>query len=104
MNPKFSGLLGLAMRAGALVCGESKVTNAVRSEKCSLLIVASDASENTKKKFGNMSSFRSVKIIFPAGKAELGKILGKTSVVSAAVNDEGFASQLYLLSDMTDKN
>lgn len=97
INPKFCGMLGLAMRAGKLVCGEAKTSEAIRSGKCFLLLLAADASENTEKKFKNMTKFYSVSALVPGNRIELGSILGKDSVVSAAVTDEGFAKQIRAL-------
>ena len=97
MNPKFRGMLGLARRAGRLVCGESKTAEAIRNGKCFLLLLADDASPNTEKKFKNMSEFYSANMVRPGTRFELGKALGQTSVVSAAVTDEGFAKQLSIL-------
>lgn len=40
----------MAMRAGKLVTGDETVLKAVRSGKAKLVLVAGDASDNTKKK------------------------------------------------------
>ena len=97
MNPKFRGMLGLARRAGRLVCGESKTAEAIRNGKCFLLLLADDASPNTEKKFKNMSEFYSANMVRPGTRFELGNALGQSSVVSAAVSVEGFATQLGIL-------
>ena len=43
------GVLGLARRAGALAIGTNSVLEAVRKGKAYLVLIASDASENTAK-------------------------------------------------------
>ena len=53
---KFFSLLGLCKRAGKLVAGEVAAEQAVRKKQAFLLILAQDASKNTKKKY----KFRSV--------------------------------------------
>ena len=52
MNKGLS-LLGLAFRSGNLVSGEFAAREAVRKKTAALIIVANDASDNTKKMFEN---------------------------------------------------
>lgn len=56
-----------------------------------LVIVADDASENTKKKFRNMCEFYEVPLSFYADKDTLGHAMGKEFRASLAVVDAGFA-------------
>ncbi|MCJ7855816.1 ribosomal L7Ae/L30e/S12e/Gadd45 family protein [Lachnospiraceae bacterium NSJ-143] len=94
---KFFSMLGLCQRAGKLISGELSCENAVKSGKAKLLIIADDASENTKKKFSNMASFYKVDIIGTGTKKEIGRIIGKDMRSSVAITDEGFAQQLKKL-------
>ena len=55
------------------------------------MIVAGDASENTKKKFRNMCEFYQVPIYFYKDKDTLGHAMGKESRASLAILDEGLA-------------
>ena len=48
MNNKFLGMLGLAKRAGKVQTGEDICSKAVKSGVSKLIIVACDASDNTK--------------------------------------------------------
>ena len=50
MNDKVISLLGLAERAGKIASGEFAAEKAVKTGKARLIIVAEDASDNTKKK------------------------------------------------------
>ena len=55
MKPdKISSYIGFAMKSGKLVSGEFSVEKAVKEGKARVVIVAEDASENTKKKFKNI--------------------------------------------------
>ena len=54
MNDKILSLLGLAAKGRNLVSGEFSTEKAVKEGKAALVIVSSDASDNTKKKFTNM--------------------------------------------------
>lgn len=87
-------IIGLAMKAGRIVSGETACENAVRDGSASLVLVADDASANTKKKFSDKCSFYSVPIISCFSKDELGKAMGKEERAIAAFTDEGFA-QLF---------
>ena len=48
-------LIGIAKKAGKIAAGEFQTENAVKAGKASLVIISEEASENTKKKFRNMS-------------------------------------------------
>ena len=50
---KIHSLLGLAMRAGKLVSGEDATMLDLKKGKLNLIIVAGDASNNTKKLFND---------------------------------------------------
>ena len=59
-----------------------------------LVLVADDASQNTRKKFQNMCDFYEVPIYFIANKEELGRFCGKEFRASLAVQDENFAKAM----------
>lgn len=63
----------------------------VKEGNAYLVIVAADASENTKKKFKNMCDFYKVPIYFYGDKDTLGHAMGKEFRASLAVTDAGFA-------------
>ena len=60
MTDKIYGLLGLCQRAGKCKSGEFAVEKSIKSGKSFLVIIPEDASDNTKKKFKNMTTYRSV--------------------------------------------
>ena len=91
MNNKILSLLGLATRSGNLVSGEYMTEKAVKGGRAFLVIVSSEASENTKKKFTNMCSFYKVPLYLYGAREELGHCMGKAFRASVAVTDEGFA-------------
>ena len=84
-------LLSLATRAGKTKSGNFQTEQAVKSGTAYLVIIAADASENTKKKFRNMCSFYDVPILFYADQDTLGHAMGKEFRASLAILDEGFA-------------
>lgn len=98
-NKAFFGMLSLCMKAGKLAIGEAKSENTVRSDAAKLIILSEDASDNTKKKFSNMSEFRSVPIVFIGSRDEIGHYVGRRFAVSCCVTDDGFAKRLKILAD-----
>lgn len=88
-NRLFSNL-GLAQKAGKIVSGEFATENAVKNFTAHMVIVAEDASDNTKKKMTNMTDFYEVPIYFFGTKEELGHCIGKEYRSMLAVLDAGF--------------
>ena len=56
-NNKALSMLSLATKAGKTVTGEFSTEKAVKEGKAYLVVVAQDASDNTKKKFKNIDKF-----------------------------------------------
>ena len=56
-------LLSLARKAGKAEVGAFLSERAIKSGRANLLLIASDCSENTKKKFKNSSEFYGIKYI-----------------------------------------
>ena len=88
---KMLSLVSLATKAGKTVSGEFSTEKAVKDFTAELVIVAEDASDNTKKKFKNMCDFYEVPIYFYGDKDTLGHAMGKEFRASLAVLDAGFA-------------
>lgn len=92
MKPdKILSLVGLATRAGKTASGEFCTEKEVKTGRAALVIVAGDASENTKKKFRDMCEFYEVPIYFYKDKDTLGHAMGKEFRAMVAVTDAGFA-------------
>lgn len=88
---KALSLVSLATKAGKTVSGEFATEKAVKDFSAELVLVAKDASDNTKKKFKNMCDFYEVPVYFYGDKDTLGHAMGKEFRASLAVTDEGFA-------------
>jgi len=87
-------LLSLSQRAGKVASGEFKTEESVKSGQAELVILAGDASDNTKKKFANMCEFYEVPYAEYSVKEELGHFIGKEFRASLAVTDEGLAKKI----------
>ncbi len=94
---KICSMLGLAQRAGRIESGEFSTEKAVKKGKASLVVVASDASGNTKKKFRDMCSYYGVSIRTGPEKEVLGHAIGCEMRASLAVTDSGFADAIAAL-------
>ncbi len=93
-NHKVLSLIGLATKAGKTVSGEFSTEKSVKTGKAFLVVVAEDASDNTRKKFQNMCDFYNVPVYFLFDKEELGRFCGKQFRASIAVQDENFAKAM----------
>jgi ribosomal protein L7Ae-like RNA K-turn-binding protein len=87
-------MLGLATKAGKVVSGEFATEKAVKTQQAYIVLVAEDASDNTKKLFRDKCSFYEVPIVICSSKEELGHAIGKASRASVAVTEQGLAMQI----------
>lgn len=97
-NDKVLQLLSLAMRAGKVSSGEFSTEEAVKAGKATLVIVANDSSDKTKKHFADMCSYRNIPLKVYGDKNSLGHYIGKEFRASVSVNDKGFSDRI--LSEM----
>ena len=91
---KIYSLLGIAMRGRNVVSGEFATESAVKDGSAAVVIVASDASDNTKKLFSNKCSFYEVPCFVYGTKEKLGHAMGKDLRSSLAVTDLGIADAI----------
>ena len=86
-------LLGLALRGGRLVMGEEPVEAVARARDARVLLLASDAADNTRRRVEHFAQAgQCLWLRVPFTKAELGRQFGRTSVAVVAVTDVGLAS------------
>ena len=91
---KILSLFGLAARAGKIASGEFQTETAVKSGTAFLVVIAQDASDNTKKLFQDKCSFYKIPILILGTKEELGHAIGKEYRASLAILDAGFAEAI----------
>ena len=95
MKPdKILSMLGIAAKANYIASGEYQTEHAVKGYEAFLVIVAGDASDNTKKKFRNMCDFYEVPFEIYSDKDGLGRSVGKEFRSSIAITDEGLAKSI----------
>ncbi len=98
-NQKLLGLIGLAMRAGKVVSGDEGVLAAIKNQKASLVIIAEDASDGTKKKFIDKSSYRDIPHRIAFEKDVLGHAIGKKTRAVVGIVDPNFAKKMLEMID-----
>lgn len=91
---KALSMLGIATKAGKTVTGEFSTEKSVKEGKAHLVVVAADASDNTKKKFQNMCNYYHVAFKVFSDKISLGNACGKEFRASLAVTDAGLAKTI----------
>ena len=84
----------MCQRAGKCKSGEFAVETSIKSGKSFLVIIPEDASDNTKKKFRNMTTYRSVPYQELGTKETLGHQLGRSERSSISIEDQGFAQAM----------
>ena len=95
-NDKLLGMLGICMKAGALQCGTEKVCDGIRhyghvsvdaeqkKKSSGIVIIAKDASANTKKRLLNSCAYYNVECtVSEIDSDELMRRVGKNSAVAA---------------------
>ncbi len=103
MREKTLSLLGLMRKARALEPGEANTGAAVRGGRAKLLLLASDASDNARKRAETFAFGRRVITLpLPFDKEELAGCLGTGECAMAAVTDLGFAAALTALLEQLD--
>lgn len=101
---RLAGMLGMAAKAGKLVYGlQSHRGKGERRRPPYLVLIAADASENTKKRIRNCCIYyeRTYRLLPPSmGQAALSHATGRAGLISCVgVSDEGFSEALRKLTD-----
>jgi len=87
-------MLSIAAKGRNVVSGEFSVEKAVKTGKAYLVIVAEDASDNTKKQFSNMCDYYEVPCVIHGLKDDLGRCIGNQMRASVAVTDFGISESI----------
>ncbi|MCR5651269.1 MAG: ribosomal L7Ae/L30e/S12e/Gadd45 family protein [Lachnospiraceae bacterium] len=89
-------MLSLAAKAGKTVSGETAVLNAVRSGNASLVIISTDASDNTKKKFSDKCSYYGIPHYEYGTKTGIAHVIGKEVRSTVAVTDPNLGGRIRM--------
>ncbi|MDY0210144.1 MAG: ribosomal L7Ae/L30e/S12e/Gadd45 family protein [Acholeplasma sp.] len=84
--------IGLAFVAGKVKAGTDMAIEAIRNKSAKLVFLASDASENTRKKVKDKALFYGVEVLELFDTKTLSKAVGKTNIKALAILDQGFSN------------
>lgn len=94
LSRKTLSMLSLCQRAGMMTTGEESVEIAMKKGGSMLVIVAGDASENTKEKFVNKANFYKIPVVVTSTRDELSSAIGKDNRTVFTVTDTNFAEKI----------
>lgn len=101
LEQKIYTLLGFAQKAGKLVSGDESVFLSLNKKSCKMVIVATDLSDNSRKKFeqklfsANENRKTALEAVHIFGtKVNLGHAIGKSPRGLIAVMDDNFANAI----------
>jgi ribosomal protein L7Ae-like RNA K-turn-binding protein len=94
INNRVIGLLGMAQKAGKIVSGDVAVEQAVKSGKAKLILVAADASDNTRKYYFDKAKYYQIACLETLSKDQIGMAIGKPSRAGLAIVDNGFSKAI----------
>ncbi|MBR5277982.1 MAG: ribosomal L7Ae/L30e/S12e/Gadd45 family protein [Clostridia bacterium] len=91
MKQNTLGVIGLAARARGISIGSNQVLEAIRGKKAKLVLIASDASDNTKKNISDKATYYNAKfLVADATAEELGRAVGHSHTAAIAFTDINF--------------
>ena len=94
MTDKLLSMTGMARRARKVSVGAFACQESIKKGEAKLVIIAADASDNTKKQFMDMCRFRNIKFIEYSDSEALGKCTGTGERAVVSVNDNNFAAAI----------
>ncbi len=95
MRPdRTASYISLAMKAGKAASGEYAAEKSVKEGKACLMILAEDASDNTRKKFTDLCRYYGIPIFTYQTKETLGRMIGKAQRACVAIEDSGLAGAI----------
>ena len=92
-------LLGLATRAGKIAFGTESVIDTIKKNKTSLVIVAKDAADRTKRNIQRIAEENNVPVKFYESIETLSKSIGKENKAIIAIKDKNFSSEILKIID-----
>jgi len=117
IKQKLLTMAGFAMRAGKLVCGTDKICDEIRRHGIpddgenaeirvtGVVLLASDASDNTKKRIANACHYYHVELIRTSLTSdEIASRIGRAAAAACATFDRGFADGMKKAVGLTREN
>jgi len=99
MTGNVYNILGLAIKAGRLYAGADVCMEMIDKEKAQIIILARDASENTKGRFREACRAKRVAFRIFGDMETLSKSIGKVNKAVIGINDAGFRALIEKVLD-----
>ena len=81
-------LIGFAYKSRKMVSGEGITLESIKKNKVKLVFLASDASENTRKRIKDKCSYRDIPVSEELDRLQIGNAIGKDERVVIGITDE----------------
>ena len=94
-NEKVLGMIGIAKKAGEISCGAFLAESSIKKGKSKLVIISTDASPNTNKKFINMCKHHGIEYIEFEKMDVLGNCCGKENSSVISINSNNFKNAIF---------
>ena len=86
--------IGLAYKAKKVCVGTEITVEKIRNNQVFLVILAADASDLTKKKIQDKTTYYKVELISSINTLELSNAIGKSNIKVIGIMDRGFAESI----------
>jgi len=104
MRDNFLQFLSISKKAGALVEGYNKGEEAIKANRAKLVILAIEASTNTKDRFLRFCQSKNIRLIEGYSKYDLGKFIGKEEISVLTIIDYKISEKLIKIYEEKEKN
>lgn len=94
MNSKLKSMFSLCKKSGNMLSGDVQVSQAISGKKAKLLIIAADASDNTKKNFESKAKYYNVEYFIFGDRDEMSGLIGSNNKTTFCITDENFANKI----------
>ncbi|NWH11883.1 ribosomal L7Ae/L30e/S12e/Gadd45 family protein [Acholeplasma laidlawii] len=88
------GALGLAYAARKVVIGQEEVVKALQKKQLHLVLLATDASDNTTKKIKDKTNTYQIQLIHTHTSLDISSDIGKKNIKVIGIKDKGFSMML----------
>ena len=93
-NANLCGLIGIATKAGKIVCGTDACLEQIHKGNVNLILIAQDCSDRTKTKFNQVAKDFNVPIYTVLSIEEMSKAMGKQNKAVVGIKDVGFSNKI----------
>lgn len=88
---RFYSFLGLVQKSGNMVSGYNNCVSEIKADKCELVLIAEDASENTKDRFKSLCISKKIPYIIYGSMEKYGQCIGKSCKSILGIKNENMS-------------